>query len=55
MQQWLIDNGIQVATLITMFVFIVKVSRWSGVQETKTANLEGWLKSHIENHPCRSK
>lgn len=52
--QWLIDNGVQVATLITVFVLVIKGSRWSGVQETRITNLEGWMKSHIEHHPGKS-
>jgi len=55
MQQWLIDHGIQAATLVSLCVFIWKMSRWSGIQETRITNLEGWLKSHIEQHPGKSK
>ncbi len=51
MQEWLIDNGLQVATLITLVILIFKVSRWSGIIETRITNLEGWLSSHTKNHP----
>ena len=54
MQQWFIDNGLQVATLLTMVVILVKGSRWTGIMETKITNLEGWFKSHIANHPGKS-
>ena len=55
MTQWLIDNGVQVATLVTLFVFIAKVSRWTGVVDTRQTNLEGWLKSHVDNHPGKTR
>ncbi len=53
--QWIIEHGIGAATLLAIIVIGFKVSRWSGVVDTRTTNLEGWLKSHIENHPGESK
>ena len=55
MGQWLITNGVQVATLLTLFVFIFKVSRWAGSMEARVFNLEGWLKSHVERHPGKTR
>ncbi len=54
MPQWLIDNGIQITTLIAMVVLVAKVWRWSGIQETRITNLEGWMQNHIDHHPGKS-
>ncbi len=48
MQTWLIDNGVQVATLITLIVLVAKASRWSGITDARLKGLEDWMKRHIE-------
>ncbi len=50
-----INSAIGAGTLLAIIVIGFKVSRWSGIVDTRTTNLEGWLKSHIENHPGQSK
>ena len=49
-QQWLIDNGLQVATLIAVAVLFHRVSRWSGIVDTQIKNLNGWMQGHMERH-----
>lgn len=48
MMEWLVNNGIQVATLVTLAVVIAKVNRWVGIMETRVAGLEEWKKQHIQ-------
>jgi len=49
-EQWILDNGVGIGTLITLIVLVAKLSRWSGVVDTRITNLEGWLKSHTSDH-----
>ena len=50
-QEWLVNNSVQIATLITLVAIGWRMSRWSGVVDTRIDNLEGWLKGHVEHHP----
>ena len=49
MADWLTNNGLQVATLITLAVLIAKMFNWVGVVNTRIDNLEAWLKRHVEH------
>lgn len=54
MQAWFADNGIQAGTLISIFILIATIWRWSGIQETRIKNLEGWMQNHVDHHPGKS-
>ena len=49
-QQWFVENWLQAATFLAVAVMFFKVSRWSGIVDTRVANLEGWMKGHMERH-----
>ncbi len=54
LQDWFIQNSIEMATLLAIIIIGFKISRWSGIVDNRITNLEGWLKSHIEHHPGES-
>jgi len=50
-QEWILNNGVGFATWITIIIYGLKASRWSGVVDANQKNTDVWQKSHIENHP----